>query len=169
VGVTKQQTAAVGWHWTAAVFSAAVLVSQFLLEGGGNPYVRAAGIACLLLSPIFIFPPFLLLVRYGRPPHGKPYYCTTVVVDRGVYSIVRHPQYVGYVLLTLGFAALSQQALTVILAVCSAGAFYVQSLREEALLRKQPGHDYSEYMRRVPRFNFIAGLFRHLFARMWRR
>ena len=169
MGVTKQQTAAVGWHWIAAVSSAAVLVSQFLLERGGNPYVRAAGIACLLLSPIFIFPPFLLLVRYGRPPHGKPYYCTTVVVDRGVYSIVRHPQYVGYVLLTLGFAALSQQTLTVILAVCSAGAFYVQSLREEAFCRTQPGHDYSEYMRRVPRFNFIAGLFRHLFARMWRR
>ena len=166
MGVTKQQMAAVGWHWIAAVFAAAVLVSQFLLERGGNPYVRAAGIACLLLSPIFIFPPFLLLVRYGRPPHGKPYYCTTVVVDRGVYSIVRHPQYVGYVLLTLGFAALSQQTLTVILAVCSAGAFYVQSLREEAFFRKQPGHDYSEYMRRVPRFNFIAGLFRHLFARM---
>ena len=169
MGVTKQQTAAVGWHWIAAVSAAAVLVSQFLLERGGNPYVRAAGIACLLLSPIFIFPPFLLLVRYGRPPHGKPYYCTTVVVDRGVYSIVRHPQYVGYVLLTLGFAALSQQTLTVILAVCSAGAFYVQSLREEAFYRKQPGDDYSEYMRRVPRFNFIAGLFRHLFARIWRR
>ena len=166
MGVTKQQTAPVGWHWIAAVFSAAVLVSQLLLERGGNPYVRAAGIACLLLSPIFIFPPFLLLNRYGRTLRGQPYYRTTAVVDRGVYSIVRHPQYVGYVLLTLGFAALSQQTLTVILAVCSAGAFYLQSLREEAFFRKQPGHDYSEYMRRVPRFNFIAGLFRHLFARM---
>ena len=164
--MTKQQTAAVGWHWIAAVSFAAVLVSQFLLERGVNPYFRAAGIACLLLSPIFIFPPFLLLMRYGEPPRGQPYYRTTKVVDRGVYSIVRHPQYVGYVLLTLGFAALSQQTLTVILAVCSAGAFYVQSLREEAFLRKQPGHDYSEYMRRVPRFNFIAGLFRHLFARI---
>jgi protein-S-isoprenylcysteine O-methyltransferase Ste14 len=169
VGVTNQQTAGVGWHWIAAVSSAGVLISQFLLQRGGNPYVRAAGVACLLLSPIFIFPPFLLLVRYGRPPHGKPYYRTTVVVDRGVYSIVRHPQYVGYVLFTLGFAALSQQTLTVFLAVCSAGAFYLQSLAEEAFFRKQPGHDYSEYMRRVPRFNFIAGLFRHLFARVWRR
>jgi protein-S-isoprenylcysteine O-methyltransferase Ste14 len=163
VGVTKQQTATVGWHWIAAVSTAGVLISHILLEGGGNPYVRAAGIVCLLLSPIFIFPPFLLLKRYGRPPHGKPYYCTTVVVDRGVYSIVRHPQYVGYVLFTLGFAALSQQTLTFALAVCSVGAFYVQSLREESFHRKQPGDDYSEYMRRVPRFNFIAGLFRHLF------
>ena len=50
MGVTKQQTAAVGWHWIAAVSSAAVLVSQFLLERGVNPYFRAAGIACLLLS-----------------------------------------------------------------------------------------------------------------------
>ena len=153
------------WHWVAAVLAGAVLVTQFILERGGNPYVRAAGIASLLLSPIFIFPPFLLLMRHGRSPRGKPYYCTTAVVDRGVYSIVRHPQYVGYVLLTLGFAALSQHPLTSILAVCSAGAFYVQSLQEEAFHRKRPGQGYSEYMRRVPRFNFLAGLFRYLFAR----
>ena len=167
MSVPKQQKEPVGWLWVAAPFFVAVLATHLLLERGANPYFRATGIACLFLSPIFIFPPFLLLVRYGRPPHGKPYYCTTVVVDRGVYSIVRHPQYVGYVLLTLGFAALSQQALTVILAVCSAGAFYVQSVREEAFFRRQSSQDYSEYMRRVPRFNFLAGLFRYLFARKW--
>jgi len=164
----KQQKEPVGWLWVAAVFVVAVLASQLLLERGANPYFRAAGIACLLLSPLFIFPPFLLLARYGEPPRGQPYYCTTAVVDRGVYSIVRHPQYVGYVLLTLGFAALSQHAFTSILGVCSAGAFYVQSLKEEAFFRKQLGQEYSEYMRRIPRFNFLAGLSRYLFARIWR-
>jgi len=168
MNVPKQQKEPVGWIWVAAAFAVAVLVAQLLLERGANPYFRATGIACLLLSPIFIFPPFLILMRYGEPPRGQPYCCTTAVVDRGVYSIVRHPQYVGYVLLTLGFAALSQQPLTWILAVCSAGAFYVQSLSEEAFFRKQPGQDYSEYMRRVPRFNFLVGLFRYLFARIWR-
>jgi len=168
MSVRKQQKQLVGWLWVATAFSVAVLVTQLFLERGVNPYFRAAGIACLLLSPIFIFPPFLLLARHGRPPRGQPYCCTTVIVDRGVYAIVRHPQYVGYVLLTLGFAALSQHTLTSILAVCSAGAFYVQSLREEAFVRKQPGQDYSEYMRRVPRFNFLAGLFRYLVSRMWR-
>ena len=164
---TKQRQEPVGWIWVAAAFAVAVLVAQELLERGENPYFRAAGIASLLLSPIFIFPPFLLLLRYGRPPLGQPYCCTTAVVNRGVYLIVRHPQYVGYGLLTLGFAALSQHALTSILAVCSAVAFYVQSIQEEAFLRKQSGQDYSEYMRRVPRFNFLAGLFRYLFARKW--
>ncbi len=168
MSVAKQQKEPVGWHWGAAVLAVAVLVTQFLLERGENPYVRAAGIGCLFLSPIFIFPPFLLLARHGRPPRGKPYYCTTTVVDRGVYSIVRHPQYVGYALLTLGFAALSQHPITSILAVCSAGAFYVQSLTEEGFHRNQPGQDYSDYMRRVPRFNFLVGLFRYVFGPMWR-
>ena len=166
MSVPKQQKEPVGWFWVAAAPAVAVLVTQLLLERGENPYLRTAGIACLLLSPIFIFPPFLLLMRSGKPPRGQPYCCSTAVVERGVYSIVRHPQYVGYVLLTLGFAALSQHALTSILAVCSAGAFYVQSVTEEASLRKRPGQNYSDYMRRVPRFNFLAGLFRYLFARM---
>ncbi len=166
MSVTTQQKQPVGWLWVAAAFSAAVLVTQWLLERGVNPYFRAAGIVCLVLSPIFIFPPFLVLMRYGKPRRGQPYYCTTAVVDRGVYSIVRHPQYVGYVLLTLGFAALSQHTLTSILAVCSAGAFYVQSLKEETLFRKQLGRDYSAYMRRVPRFNFLAGFLRYLVSRV---
>jgi protein-S-isoprenylcysteine O-methyltransferase Ste14 len=168
MSLQKDQKEPVGWFWVAAAFSVAVLVIQFFLERGANPYFRAAGIICLLLSPIFIFPPFLLLARYGEPPRGKPYFCTTAVVDRGVYAVVRHPQYLGYVLLTLGFAALCQHALISILAVSSAGAFYVQSLQEEAFVRKQPGRDYSEYMRRVPRFNLLAGVFRYLVSRKWR-
>jgi len=168
MSVTKEQKEPVGWHLLAAAFAVAVLVAQFFLDRGANPYLRAAGITCLVLSPIFIFPPFLLLSRYGRPSRRQPYYCTTALVDRGVYSIVRHPQYVGYVLLVLGFAALSQHALTSILAVCCASAFYVQSLREEAYCRKRSDQEYSEYMRRVPRFNFFAGLLRYLLARRWR-
>jgi len=165
MSATREQREPVGWHLLAAALAVAVLAAQFLLDRGANPYLRGAGIACLLVSPVFIFPPFFLLSRYGRPSRGQPYYCTTAVVDRGVYSIVRHPQYVGYVLLTLGFAALSQRVLTSLLAVCCAGAFYVQSLREEAYCQKRSGQKYLAYMRRVPRFNFFAGLFRYLFAR----
>ncbi len=168
MSVSKQQKEPVAWHWGAAGLAVVVLVTQSFLERGDEPYIRAAGIACLLLSAIFIFPPFLLLASHGRPPRGKPYYRTTKVVDRGVYAIVRHPQYVGYSLLALGFAALSQHPITSVFALCSAGAFYVQSLAEEAFHRNQPGQDYPDYMRRVPRFNFLVGLFRYVFGQMWR-
>ena len=86
--VTRQQKEPVGWHLLAAALAGAVLIAQLLLGRGENPYVRAGGIACLFLSPVFIFPPFLLLMRHGRPPRQQPYHHTTIVVDRGVYSIV---------------------------------------------------------------------------------
>ena len=166
--VAEHENEPVVWHWVAAVCGVTVLVSQLFLERGGNSYIRAAGIAGLLASGVFIFPPFLLLARYrGRSP-GEPYYRTTTIVDRGVYSIVRHPQYVGYVLLVLGFAALTQHAIIWVLAACSAGGFYCQSLKEEGLCRERSGEEYLEYMRRVPRFNFPAGLCRYLARRTCR-
>ncbi len=168
MSATEQQKEPAVWLWVAGACFVVVMLAQCFLERGENSYIRASGVACLLLSPCFIFPPFLLLVRHGGGGRGEPYYRTNAVVDRGIYSIVRHPQYVGYVLLTIGFAALAQHALTWTLTVCSAGGFYLQSLREEASHRSRPGEDYLEYMRRVPRFNFPAGLFRLLLARMRR-
>ena len=56
MSVPKQQKEPVGWLWVAAAFFVAVLVTQLLLERGANPYFRGTGIACLLLSPIFMLP-----------------------------------------------------------------------------------------------------------------
>lgn len=150
-------------HGIAALLTASVLVLHFLVEGGENPYLRVVGLACLILSPLFIFPPFLLLRRYGRPSPGQPYHDTSIVVDRGLYAIVRHPQYLGYILLGLGFAGLSQHLLVAAIALLAAVAFHVLSRMEEASCVRTLGEEYGKYMRRVPRFNFLAGLLR------WRR
>ncbi len=165
MSATEQQKEPAAWLWVAGACSLVVMLAQCFLERDGNSFIRASGVASLLLSGVFIFPPFLLLARRGGCPSGKPYYHTTEVVDRGIYSIVRHPQYVGYILLTLGFAALAQHAITWSLAVCSAIGFCLQSLSEEASNRSKLGEDYLEYMQRVPRFNFLAGLFRLISAR----
>jgi protein-S-isoprenylcysteine O-methyltransferase Ste14 len=158
----------VAWAWLATVLAAVLLLFHVFLDRGPSRLVRAVGIGALLLSVCFMFPPFVLLKRYGRPRRGRPYFCATTVVDRGVYRIVRHPQYVGYVLLVSGFAALSQHPVSATLAVLSACAFCLQALEEEKFCQAQFGESYRDYVRRVPRFNFLVGLVRYL-ASIWKR
>jgi protein-S-isoprenylcysteine O-methyltransferase Ste14 len=82
------------------------------------------------------------------------------VVDRGLYAIVRHPQYLGYMFLACGFALLSQHWMTAVLAVVGITMFYGQAVREERTCLAAFGEPYARYRRQVPRFNAILGIIR---------
>ncbi len=87
---------------------------------------------------------------------------TTVVADRGLYAIVWHPQYLGYMLLYAGFTLLSQHWVSLLIATVGIAILYMQALAEEHLCQDKFGSAYDKYMLRVPRFNLILGLWRYL-------
>ncbi len=140
----------------------ATFVADFVVERGSNGVLRIAGVCVALLAPVFFVPPFFLLKRHGGVETGQSYFCTTRVVDRGVYGIVRHPQYVGYALLAVGFAMRTQNVVSWALAGIAAAFFYLQARNEERFCVRGLGAEYAAYMKRVPRFNFVVGLLRHL-------
>jgi protein-S-isoprenylcysteine O-methyltransferase Ste14 len=148
----------------AAVATAGLLVARWLGGRGDSDALRVVGTVVLLLSVPFIFLPFFLLRRHGRPESAKSYFETTKLVDRGVYRVVRHPQYLGYMLLAAGFTLHSQQFVAAILGVAAIGLFYLHTLREERFLVERLGGEYEVYQSAIPRFNFVAGLYR-----CWRR
>lgn len=125
------------------------------------------GAGFLVVSVFFFVPPFYLLGKHGRVEKGRHYFETTALVDRGVYGIVRHPQYLGYCLLVFGFILRSQRAVTGLLGGLAVVLLYFQALREERFCAMQLGAEYEEYSRRVPRFNFVKGIVNYL--RRWLR
>jgi protein-S-isoprenylcysteine O-methyltransferase Ste14 len=144
--------------WLASLVTVGtILVPQFLPRGD-DLYLRGAGVFLLALAAVFIFTPFFLLKKYGRIEGGKTTMQTRAVVDQGLYAITRHPQYLGYILLAWGFAALSQHWLAVLLAAVGATFFYLQAVREERCCLSQFGERYEQYRQRVPRFNIILGM-----------
>jgi protein-S-isoprenylcysteine O-methyltransferase Ste14 len=138
-----------------------LLLTIFLPEGE-NPGLRAAGVFILALSTLFIFLPFYHLGKYGQAAKGESYTQSRQVVERGLYAIVRHPQYLGYVLLGCGFAFLRQHWVIILLAVLGAVFFYLQVEVEENACLSKFGGTYRRYCQRVPRFNFVLGLIRAL-------
>jgi protein-S-isoprenylcysteine O-methyltransferase Ste14 len=153
------------WDWIAFVSAALVLIVGAVVERGSSVPLRVIGAISLVLSAFLIFPPFLLLSRHGGVPPGAPYYDTSRLVERGPYAVVRHPQYLGYILLVLGFALLAQHPLTALLGVVAIGSLYAHTALEERDCVRRLGDVYRTYMRRVPRFNLPLGLVRLIVRR----
>ncbi len=148
--------------WLASALTAAVLVATVILGPGPHPELRILGVCALLGALLLFAPPFLLLRRYGRVTKGGSYMDTTVVVDRGPYALVRHPQYLGYMLLAIGFALRSQTWITTGLAVGTVIVLWMYSQQEEAYCERMLGQAYRRYAKRVPGFNLPLGLVRYL-------
>ncbi|ELY25197.1 hypothetical protein C500_17306 [Natrialba magadii ATCC 43099] len=70
----------------------------------------------------------------------------------GWYRYSRNPQYVGYVVASVGFALLANSVLVAVLCVIYVGWWLTLPFAEEPWLRKQYGREYEHYAERVPRF-----------------
>jgi protein-S-isoprenylcysteine O-methyltransferase Ste14 len=148
--------------WLAALATLGTILAPQFLERGDNVYLRGAGLLLLALAAVLIFSPFFLLRKHGQIEGDGTYMQTRIVVDEGLYAITRHPQYLGYMLLAWGFAALSQHWLTVLLAGVSTMLFYLQAAAEERTCLARLGEPYKQYLQRVPRFNLILGIVRRM-------
>jgi len=74
------------------------------------------------------------------------------VIREGVFSLVRHPIYLGAILLYLGLLVFSLSVLAAIIWVIII-VFYIHISRyEEKLLLEKFGSDYEEYVKEVPMF-----------------
>jgi protein-S-isoprenylcysteine O-methyltransferase Ste14 len=100
--------------------------------------------------------------KKGGAPEGKSLVETTVLVDSGIYSVVRHPQYLGFILFVLALVLMSQHWLSVVSGVVGSALFYKDVLREEQMSVKKFGDDYRCYMQKVPRMNLLLGVIRLL-------
>ena len=147
--------------WLASAVTVSLIIVTQFLPRGDDPYLRGTGVFVLLLAGVFIFGPFYLLTKHGGKD-GQTYMQARIVVDRGLYAITRHPQYLGYIFLACGFALLSQHWVAVLLAATGVACFYIQAVQEERYCLHRLGEPYEEYLQRVPRFNIILGIVRLL-------
>ena len=98
----------------------------------------------------------------GGAQEGESWLRTLVVVDSGVYAVVRHPMYLSFMLLVLALMLISQHWLSIILGIPVMVFLYLGMRVEEQSSIKKFGDDYIRYMDRVPRMNFLAGVIRLL-------
>lgn len=106
--------------------------------------------------------PIHTLRKKGRVPEGESYVKTKDVVDTGVYSIVRHPQYTGLMLFNVSLVLITQHWLVGVVGAISIILAYASTLQEDQALLRKFGNDYKKYMEDVPRTNVLLGIYRRL-------
>ena len=126
------------------------------------PFLIIIGWINLILGLIFIFLAMGFLRFTGRVEKGRDFTHTTTLVTDGIFAIVRHPLYLGWLLLYPAVIFLSQNWLVIIIG-CLGSICMVQIARldDESLIEKF-GDPYINYLESVPRLNFFEGILKLL-------
>jgi len=134
-----------------------LLIPGFYLPAFVMGWVAWAIGMVLVMAPIILFP------RRGGVDKGKSFVHTTKLVDTGLYTVVRHPQYLGGILaIFVATPLLYPHWAFVAMGMPGIILLYVSTRLEDKYLVQQFGDDYVDYIRRVPRMNMALGLLRLL-------
>jgi len=149
------------WSYSILMFLPIIMVFAFY-NYYSLDFLVYAGWILLVFSVVVIFLAGGEFRKKGGAPKGESIVHTTVLVDSGVYAVVRHPQYLGFILFVLALVLMSQHWLSMISGVLGSALFYKDVLKEEQMSAEKFGDDYKRYMQRVPRMNLLIGIQRLL-------
>jgi protein-S-isoprenylcysteine O-methyltransferase Ste14 len=148
--------------FTSILFISQIIVGIHLLSD-----ISQIGIFAYLGAGLYVFSgivfgwlPIIEFRRKGRVKKGSSYIHTTKLVDTGIYSIVRHPQYVTFILWGIAGMFLFQHWVIVILGIPIIPLTYIDLIKADKDAIEKFEDDYRAYMQKVPRANFLLGIMR---------
>jgi protein-S-isoprenylcysteine O-methyltransferase Ste14 len=147
-----------------ALFILQIIVGSYLLSEISQVEVLAyVGVGLYVVSGlVFGGLPVIEFRRKGGVSRGESYVHTTQLVDTGIYSVVRHPQYVTFMLWAAAGMLLFQHWIIVLLGIPVFPLTYVDLIKADEDAVAKFGDDYRAYMTKVPRANFLLGVIRRL-------
>jgi len=142
------------------LFFSQIVVGIYLLSNiSQNTILAYIGVGLYAFSGIFFgILPIMEFRRKGGVKKGTSYVKTTKLVDSGIYSIVRHPQFVTFIMWAIAGILLFQHWIIIMLGIPIIALTYFDMIRADKVLIEKFGEDYKAYMKRVPRANFLLGI-----------
>jgi protein-S-isoprenylcysteine O-methyltransferase Ste14 len=117
-----------------------------LLGLEGNPHLNPFH----LLSNLLILAGFIIVYKSWKILHGSQQ--TGILAMTGPYGYVRHPQYVGFILVMIGFLFMWPTLTTLIMFPILVAVYVRLAKREEEIVLKEFGSVYLDYRKNVPAF-----------------
>ena len=153
-------------HGPVAVASIAIVVQYvlafFVFRLRGEPILQWIGWGIWLLSAYLGIAPIFVLRRRGEVAAGKSYVHTTRLVDTNIYGVVRHPQYLAGICLSLAMIFMAQHWVIALLGILSIVMFAIDAKEADRQGIEKFGTAYQAYMKRVPQIDLVVGLWRRI-------
>ena len=148
---------------TSLLIFSQIVSGLYLLSNINQIAILAyAGVGLYVFSGlVFGMLPVFEFRKKGMVKKGKSYIHTTKLVDTGIYSIVRHPQYITFILWAIAGMFLFQHWIVIILGILIMPLTYIDMINADNDGIKKFGEVYKQYMQSVPRANFLLGVFRY--------
>ncbi|MFO8017575.1 MAG: isoprenylcysteine carboxylmethyltransferase family protein [Promethearchaeia archaeon] len=109
---------------------------------------------------IMIIIPFFKFRKEGNVKEGDFYENTQKLVDSGIFSIIRHPQYTGGMWIAIAMIFPNQSVEIIVFAGLAIAAFGLTIYIEEEKLVEKFGDEYKKYKKRTSACSFLIGLWR---------
>ena len=145
-----------------------IILTFILYNPKGNTLIINTGWLVLWISAFFGWVPIYTFRKKGNIS-GRSYIHTTTLVDSGVYRIVRHPQYLAGILMSVSLSLITLHWAVLILGVIVSGVIFKTTYDEEEGCIEKFGDDYLNYRKSVPRINFVLGIIRVIRTKIRKR
>ena len=151
--------------WTAlygvwGVALGAQIVFLFLFPGGSIRWLRYVGWGVFAVSAFLGWAPIFVFRRRGGVARRRSYVHTTQLVTTGLYSIVRHPQYLAGDFIAVAVMCITQHWATFVAGAVAIVTNRLSMVKADRNLVGKFGEPYRDYMSRVPRASLLLGLWR---------
>lgn len=150
------------WGAMSVLTASQVIASFFLHSRFGLVSLRNVGWIILWVAGFFGVIPIITFHKKGGVPKGQEYVHTAVLVDSGIYAVVRHPQYLSFMLINVGLMLIAQHWLVIAMGAVAVVLNYIIGLEADRAGIEKFGDAYRRYMQKVPRMNFLLGIMRLL-------
>ena len=87
------------------------------------------------------------------------------LVESGMYAFVRHPEFLGHILIIFALVIISQHWISLIVGAILIVLLCLAMIEEEKRNIEKFGDAYRDYMKRVPRINLIAGIIKQIHSK----
>lgn len=131
-------------------------ISCALFFNMNNIILLSVGIILLSAGACMATSPYFLLRKKGRSWEK-----TDKLITEGIYAIIRHPVYEGWIFVAISFTFLAPSVYTIAAGISVSFMVYSLMLSEEKDNIGKFGAEYKEYMNNVPRLNIFKGLVNH--------
>ena len=150
--ITRKRTKEflLGWIWGVLLIIEWSL-SFFFHSSDVIDILYWTGWIIFAMAMVLVFMPIIIFPRKGGIPKGKSFTETTILVDTGIYGIVRHPQYLGGGLFMLSFILIAQHWLIALFGISAMILLYINTIQEDRFLIEKFGADYERYMKEIGR------------------
>ena len=132
------------------LYGVLIISTVFLYNSANLAKLLYAGWVILAFGIIFL----LWSSKSRKKGHAE------ALVESGTYAFVRHPEFLGHILIIFALIIISQHWISLIIGTILVALLYLAIIEEEKRNIEKFGDAYREYMKRVPRINLIAGIMR---------